>query len=158
IYGLGAILYALLTGRPPFRGETVLDTLQQVKESEPERVRSINPKVDRDLETICLKCLQKEPSGRHNSAEALAEDLDHFLKGEPIRARSINRLVKWGRWCRRHKALVFGVGMPLATLVVVGAVTIWWQGRQNSATADAVNKLLNEAVSFQRQEKWAEAV
>jgi serine/threonine-protein kinase len=120
VYGLGAILYALMTGRPPFRGETVLDTLQQVKESEPERPRSINPRVDRDLEVICLKCLQKEPSGRYSSAEALAEDLESFLKGESIQARPIIRLVKLGRWCRRHKALVFGVGMPLVTLVHSG--------------------------------------
>jgi tetratricopeptide (TPR) repeat protein/tRNA A-37 threonylcarbamoyl transferase component Bud32 len=121
VYGLGAILYALLVGRPPFRGETVLDTLQQVREKDPQRPRSLNPRVPRDLETICLKCLRKEPAQRYGSAEALADDLEHFLNGEPIQARPMRWLARLARWCRRHKALAL-VGSLLA--VALGAGTI----------------------------------
>ncbi|MFI5454954.1 MAG: protein kinase [Isosphaerales bacterium] len=121
VYGLGAVLYALLTGRPPFRGETPLDTIEMVRSTAPTRPRMLNPRVDRDLETICLKCLEKEPKARYGSAEALAEDLDRWLGGEPIEARSVGSLVRGWRWARRNPVVAGLLGL-VGMLLVAGIV------------------------------------
>ena len=102
VYGLGAVLYQLLTGHPPFAGGTTYETIKLVLDTEPRQPRLLNPKIDRDLSTICLKCLEKDPKRRYSSALALAEDLEHWLKHEPIQARHTGFFTRGRKWVRRN--------------------------------------------------------
>ena len=133
IYALGAILYEILTGRPPFRGQTVAETLQQVSTMDPITPRRIQPGVSRDLETICLKCLEKDPRRRYATAQELAEDLQRFRKGEPIRARAIGRLQRAVKWAQRRPAVAALLAtILLATAAFVGG-GVWYQVRLERA-------------------------
>jgi WD40 repeat protein/tetratricopeptide (TPR) repeat protein len=119
IYALGAILYECLTGRPPFKGASLGETLEQVRTREPVSPRALNPGVPRDLETVCLKALAKEPARRYASAEELAADLGRFLAGEPVRARPLGQVARLGRWCWRNP-VVAGLTAAVVLLLMAG--------------------------------------
>jgi serine/threonine protein kinase/tetratricopeptide (TPR) repeat protein len=159
VYGLGAVLYAILAGKPPFRGDSVIETLEQVRRAPPEPPSGVRRRVDRDLQTICLKCLEKEPARRYRSAEALADDLERWLRGEPIAARPAGRLEHAWRWCRRNPALAAGASTITVLLVAFLAVLITSNRtlarqqaeitRQRDRARKAVDKMYTEVA-----EKW----
>jgi WD40 repeat protein/serine/threonine protein kinase/tetratricopeptide (TPR) repeat protein len=166
VYGLGATLYAILTGRPPFQDETPLGTLRKVLEEEPPAPRKINPAVPRDLETICLKCLHKRPSNRYASAAELADDLHNFREGLPINARPTSRFERARKWARRRPAVAALVAVSAASVLslLVLFAALWRNAEDRAAAvqqldaaasqiADAEQKLddLNESVKKQQE-------
>lgn len=167
VYALGAILYEALTGRAPFRGASVWDTIHQVLHQEPVPPRSLIPTISIDLETICLKCLQKEAGKRYQSAEALAEDLRRYLNHEPIQARPINWLERLWRWRRRNPSLA--AALALTTIVLIAGICASsylayvanqsaQEARQNLVIADQQTQLAMktlESVIFDMQSKLA---
>jgi serine/threonine protein kinase/tetratricopeptide (TPR) repeat protein len=124
VYGLGAVFYQLLTGHPPFAGGTTFETVRLVLDTEPRKPRLLSPKIDRDLNTICLKCLEKDPRRRYASALALAEDLERWLKHEPIRARRTGLVTRGRKWVRRNPSIAVMAAMLLVLAVPLG-VMIW---------------------------------
>jgi eukaryotic-like serine/threonine-protein kinase len=166
VYALGVILYEMLTGRTPFLGASILDTLQQVRNQEPVPPSRLQPKVPRDLETICLKCLEKEPAKRYEGAAQLADDLHRFLAGEPILARPVAAPERLWRWCRRNKRVaaltsaVLGLLVSLAIGSSVFAVVVSRQAelvRQQKEVAEN-NERLAKTARDEAQENEQKAV
>jgi len=135
VYGLGAVLYQLLTGHPPFAGGTTYETVRLVLDTEPRQPRLLNPKVDRDLNTICLKCLEKDPQRRYSSALALAEDLERWLKHVPIRARRTGLFTRGRKWVRRNPSIAVMAAMLLVLAVPLG-VMIWKNESERSTLSN----------------------
>jgi WD40 repeat protein/tRNA A-37 threonylcarbamoyl transferase component Bud32 len=160
VYSLGATLYCLVTGRPPFQSASVVDTLKQVVEREPVAPHFLNPAVDRDLETICLKCLEKRPEKRYSSATALALDLQRFVEDRPIQARPVGRFEKAVRWCRRNP-LVAGSLAGVAGIFLTAFVLVSWSyWRAEDALKEEAKQrqdaviARDEAQRKQKAERW----
>jgi TolB-like protein/tRNA A-37 threonylcarbamoyl transferase component Bud32/Tfp pilus assembly protein PilF len=154
VYGLGAVLYQLLTGQPPFAGGATYETIKLLLDTEPRQPRLLNPRIDRDLSTICLKCLEKDPKRRYSSALALAEDLDRWLKHEPILARRTGPVARARKWVRRNPTST----LLAASLIALAAAAGWivWKSeliRQPLTTGIAV--LPFENLSEQREDAGA---
>jgi WD40 repeat protein len=166
VYSLGAVLYQLLTGKPPFVGTTPLDILMRVMETEPTPVRQVDPGIDRDLETICLKCLDKNPQRRYSTAEALAEDLRRFLAGEPIAARPAGGMERALKWARRRPAAAALVGVSAAAGLVLAVVVTWFSimlyqhnqelDQRNQDLADGQSKLETAGKELAQQRNKAQ--
>src|SRR3989454_2582851 len=136
VYGLGAVFYQLLTGHPPFAGGTTYETVRLVLETEPRQPRLWNRKTDRELSTICLKCLEKDPQHRYSSALALAEDLERWLRHEPIRARHTGVFTRGKKWVRRNPTTALLFALSLAFAATVGVMI--WKSRPESPPAAGV--------------------
>lgn len=143
VYSLGAILYTLLAGRPPFQSANVLDTLKQVVEREPVSPRQLNPAASRDLETICLKCLEKSVARRYATAGELAAELRRFLNDEPIHARPISRTARFWKWCRRNP-VVSALSAVCLVAVIVGLIGVTTQWLRAEEEADRANREAEE--------------
>jgi serine/threonine-protein kinase len=156
VYALGAILYELLKGRPPFRAETAAETVLQVIYHEPASPSRLNAKVPRDLETICLKCLHKDPQKRYATAAALAEDLRRFQRGDPITARPAGLPVRMAKWVRRRPIPAVMLAATLLLAVAVVGVSLWLVVRR-AHQRDAVEADLREVAGLQDSARWAEA-
>jgi serine/threonine-protein kinase len=178
VYALGAILYAALTDRPPFKAATFLETLEQLRTREPISPRRLHPDLSRDLETICLKCLRKEPAQRYGTAQELADDLGRYLRGEPLQARPVSAVERLRKWARRQPALALLVaisGLSLVALIGGGlvynahlrAAVAWAQAKEEEArrqheqaarnyqtAAQALRQMLTRLDSLPEGEVW----
>jgi tetratricopeptide (TPR) repeat protein len=156
VYALGTILYELLTGRPPFRAATAVETVQQVISQEPAPPSRLNDKVPRDLETICLKCLNKEPSARYGTAAELAADLSRFQKGEPIKARRAGLAERLVKWTRRHRSLAASLVTGTLLAAVLLGVGVWTL-LERAALRRVVNEDLDQVVLAEKEENYDQA-
>jgi WD40 repeat protein len=155
VYALGAILYELLTGRSPLQGDSPADALVRLLSEEPEAPSRLRPGVPRDLETVCLKCLHKDPAQRYASAEALADDLERWLAGVPVRARPAGQAERLWRWCRRNPVVAFLAGLMVLSLLAGSAVSTYF-AIQASARAQAEGQARHEAVLREREARAAQ--
>jgi len=136
VYGLGSILYAALTGRPPFRGANIPDTIAMVRDSEPVPVRALVPSVPINLESICLKCLQSKPSARYATAAELKDELNAFIEGRPVKARPTGTVEKLLRWCRRKPTIAaLSAGLIIALIAGTTGIFVQWQRAETNASA-----------------------
>jgi serine/threonine-protein kinase len=179
VYALGSVLYELLTGRPPFNGSTVGDTIQQVIATEPTPPSRLNAWVPRDLETVCLKCLQKSPARRYASAQDLADDLHRFLDDKPVLARPIGVIERAVKWARRRPAVAMLIGAILVALVAAAGTGVWLyhleadrqaatarlEADRQAATARRENQAretieiaLRRANDLRQEERWRETL
>src|SRR4029453_4173771 len=158
VYGLGAVLYQLLTGQPPFAGGTTYETIKLLLDTEPRPPRLLNPKVDRDLSTICLKCLEKDPKRRYASALALAEDLERWLKHEPIQARHTGVFARGKKWVRRNPARALSAACLVALAAAAGWI-IWKSELIRQPLAKGIAVLPFESLGEQKEQTaFAEGV
>jgi len=153
VYALGAMLYHLLTGRAPFVAETVAETLQHLLETEPVSPRLLSPSAPCDLETVCLKCLEKDPAQRYPSAQAVADELGRFLRDEPILARPVSRPEKVWRWCRR-KPVIASLAAAVMLVFLLGFGGVLWQAHRASNAADLAQRRLYGAQMSQAFRAW----
>jgi serine/threonine protein kinase/tetratricopeptide (TPR) repeat protein len=151
VYGLGAVLYQLLTCHPPFAGGTTYETIKLLLEAEPRPPRLWNPKIDRDLSTICLKCLEKDPQRRYPSALALAEDLERWLKHEPIQARRTGIVARGKKWLQRNPTAAAVIGLSLALIAAV-SVIVWKSGMFSHPPTAGIAVLPFENLSNDRED------
>ena len=151
VYGLGAVLYQLLTGHPPFAGGTTYETIKLLLETEPRPPRLWNPKIDRDLSTICLKCLEKDPQRRYSSALVLAEDLERWLKHEPISARRTGVVGRGKKWLQRNPTLAAVVTLSLALIAAVGVI-VWKSELRYDSPTTGIAVLPFENLSNDRED------
>jgi serine/threonine protein kinase/tetratricopeptide (TPR) repeat protein len=151
VYSLGAILFDLLTGRPPFLGEHALKVIQQASEKPAPKLRTLMPGLDRDLETICAKCLEREPGARYRSAAALAEDLERWLQGQPIVARPLSPSALVWRWTRRN-SVVAGIAALLTALGLVAGAMMWKGGAASPLATTGIAVLPFESLSDDKED------
>jgi TolB-like protein/Tfp pilus assembly protein PilF len=154
VYGLGAVLYQLLTGQPPFAGGTTYETIKLLLDTEPQQPRLLNPKIDRDLSTICLKCLEKDPKRRYSSALALAEDLEHWLRHEPILARRTGIFVRGEKWVRRNPTSALLAASLIALATAAGWI-VWKSEFIRHPITTGIAVLPFENLSEQREDAAA---
>src|SRR5438552_11662435 len=151
VYGIGAVLYQLLTGQPPFAGGTTYETIKLLLDTEPRQPRVVNPKIDRDLSTICLKCLEKDPKRRYSSALALAEDLERWLKHEPIQARHTGIFARGRKWVRRNPTSALLAASLIALQAAAGWI-VWKSEFIRSPLTTGIAVLPFENLSVQRED------